>query len=57
MGVALGNATENLINIDGAGGVTISSIISGSGKNLTLAGAGSTVRALDPFAFWHEDPA
>ena len=40
MGVALGNATNNIVNIDGTGGVTISSIVSGSGK-LTLGGSGS----------------
>ncbi|MEP6947017.1 MAG: choice-of-anchor Q domain-containing protein, partial [Acidobacteriota bacterium] len=43
MGVALASATENIINIDGVGGVTISSIVSGSGKNLTLGGAGTGV--------------
>jgi autotransporter-associated beta strand protein len=45
MGLALGNATNNIINIDGTGGVTISSIISGSGK-LTKSGSGSGVLTL-----------
>src|SRR5205823_1338795 len=35
MGIALGNSTENIINVDGTGSVIISSIISGSGKTLT----------------------
>lgn len=41
MGLALGNATNNVVNVDAAGGITISSIISGSGRNLTKAGAGT----------------
>ena len=41
MGVVLGNATENKIIIDGTGNINIGSIISGSGKALTLAGCGS----------------
>jgi autotransporter-associated beta strand protein len=41
MNVGLGNATDNIINIDSTGGVTISSIISGSSKKLTLGGAGT----------------
>jgi autotransporter-associated beta strand protein len=45
MGVALGNATNNIINIDGTGGITISSIISGSNK-LTKSGSGSGVLTL-----------
>ena len=32
--IGLGNATDNIIAVDGAGGITISSVISGSGKNL-----------------------
>jgi len=40
MGVALGNATNNIISIEGAGGITISSIISGANK-LTKFGTGS----------------
>ena len=41
MNVALGNATENNVSIDSTGGITISSIVSGSGRNLTLRGGGS----------------
>jgi autotransporter-associated beta strand protein len=41
MGVLLGNTTENIINIDSTGGATISSIISGSGRNLTIGGTGT----------------
>ena len=41
MGVVLGNATDNIVNIDGTGGITINSIISGVGKKLSLSGAGS----------------
>jgi autotransporter-associated beta strand protein len=41
MGVALGNTTDNIINIDSTGGITISNIISGSSKKLTLGGAGT----------------
>ena len=40
MGLALGNATNNVIAIDGAGGVTISSVVSGSGP-LTRQGSGA----------------
>lgn len=45
MGVALGNATDNVIQIDGSGGITIGSIISGSNK-LTKAGTGTGVFTL-----------
>lgn len=42
MDVALGDATDNIINIDGTGGITISSVIkNGSGGHLTLAGTGT----------------
>ncbi len=41
MNIVLGNTTENVIRIDGAGDVAISSIISGTDKNLTKAGSGS----------------
>ena len=44
MGVALGNGTDNIINIDGTGGITISSIV--SGNNLTKSGFGSGVLTL-----------
>ncbi|MEQ1747120.1 MAG: hypothetical protein ABMA02_16945, partial [Saprospiraceae bacterium] len=46
MAVALGNATNNIINIDGSGGITISSIISGIGRNLTKGGSGAGVLEL-----------
>ena len=49
MGVGLGNTTENIINIDGSGGITISAIISdltGGPKNLTVSGAGTGVLTL-----------
>jgi trimeric autotransporter adhesin len=40
MALALGNAADNIINLDGTGGVTINSIIIGPGRNLTLGGTG-----------------
>lgn len=43
LGVALGNATANNVFIDGTGGITISSIVSGSGRTLTKAGTGAGV--------------
>ena len=43
--IGLGNSTENIIAIDGTGGITISSIISGSNK-LTKAGSGSGILTL-----------
>jgi len=46
LGLALGNATNNIIQITGTGGITISSIISGSGRNLTLQGGGTGVLTL-----------
>lgn len=47
MSIALANATNNIVLIDGAGGITISSVINGSNKNLTLAGSGSGVLTLE----------
>ena len=42
MSVALGDATNNVINIDGTGGVTISSVIKDdAGNKLTLGGSGT----------------
>ena len=41
MGLALGNAVDNLVSIDADGDVNISSIISGSGRNLTRSGIGA----------------
>lgn len=46
MGVALNNATDNIILLDGAGGITISSVISGAAKKLTLGGSGAAVLSL-----------
>ena len=46
LGLGLGNATNNIIQITGTGGITINSIISGSGRNLTLQGGGSGVLLL-----------
>jgi autotransporter-associated beta strand protein len=46
LGLGLGNATNNVIQITGAGGITINSIISGSGRNLTLQGGGAGVLLL-----------
>lgn len=49
MGVVLSNTTNNIINIDNVGGVTISAIMSdgaGGAKNLTLGGGGSGVLTL-----------
>ena len=42
----LGNSTNNLINIDSSGNITISSIISGVSRNLTKAGLGTGVLTL-----------
>ncbi len=46
MGIALGNATDNIINIDSTGGITISSIISGATRKLTRGGVGSGILTL-----------
>jgi len=46
MAVDLGNATNNVINIDGTGGITISSIIGGASRNLTKSGSGTGVLEL-----------
>ncbi len=45
MGLVISNATDNIINIDNTGGITIASIISGANK-LTKAGAGAGVLLL-----------
>ncbi len=45
LGIELGNVTNNIINIDGTGGITVSCIISGSNP-LTKAGSGSGVLTL-----------
>ncbi len=41
MDVALGNATANVVRIDGSGNIYITSAITGAGKNLTKDGAGT----------------
>ncbi|MBV9242154.1 MAG: hypothetical protein JO314_09115, partial [Acidobacteria bacterium] len=43
LAIALGNATENVIQTNGSGigGITINSAITGAGMNLTVSGAGS----------------
>ena len=41
MAVALANTTNNIVVIDGTGNITISSAISGSGRKLSLQGAGT----------------
>ena len=48
MGVVLSNVTDNIVNIDGTGGVTISSAISESaaGRKLTKGGSGTGVLTL-----------
>jgi len=43
MNIALGNAVENIFSLDGEGDITISSIITGTSKNLTLAGSGAGI--------------
>ncbi len=45
MGLVLSNGTENIIQIDNTGGITVASIISGS-NNLTKAGSGTGVLTL-----------
>lgn len=37
--LALGNTTDNVVNIDSSGGITISTVISGASKNLTFNGS------------------
>ena len=41
MGVALGNATNNVVVLDGTGNIAIASAISGSARKLTVQGSGS----------------
>jgi autotransporter-associated beta strand protein len=41
MGLALGNATNNVIRVDGGGSIVIFSAISGANRTLTFAGSGS----------------
>lgn len=47
MTLALGNSTDNVIQINGTGGITISTAITGSGKNLTLTGTGGGILIFD----------
>ena len=49
MSLVLSNTTDNIINIDNTGGVTITAIMSdgaGGAKNLTRAGAGAGILTL-----------
>ena len=46
LNVVLGNSTNNIVRVDGAGGITIASAISGAGRMLTKAGAGAGVLTL-----------
>ncbi len=46
MGLALGNATNNIVQITSTGGITINSIISGVGSPLTLQGGGGGTLSL-----------
>lgn len=46
LNIGLGNATNNVIAIDGAGGLTINSNITGSGRNLTKVGTGAGILQL-----------
>ncbi|MCU0786015.1 MAG: hypothetical protein MUF81_18605, partial [Verrucomicrobia bacterium] len=46
MGLALGNATDNIIQITGSANVAISSSISGASKKLTLQGGGTGILSL-----------
>ncbi|MFN8276440.1 MAG: YDG domain-containing protein [Chitinophagales bacterium] len=41
LGIVLGSSTDNKISVEGAGNVTISSIISGASRNLTKVGSGT----------------
>jgi autotransporter-associated beta strand protein len=43
LGLVLGNATNNIVNTDGAGGITITANISGTGRNLTKTGTGGAL--------------
>jgi autotransporter-associated beta strand protein len=40
LGLVLANATNNILNTDGSGGITISSVISGTNKPLSKTGTG-----------------
>jgi autotransporter-associated beta strand protein len=46
LNLALGNPTSNVIDIENSGNLTVSSIISGDGKNLSIAGPGSGIVTL-----------
>lgn len=46
MGLALGNANNNIVRISGTGGITISSIVTGTDKKLTRLGTGSGILTL-----------
>jgi CSLREA domain-containing protein len=55
MGLALGNATDNIILLNGSQGVSISSVISGANKKLTLSGAGTGTLTLGGFNTYSGD--
>jgi autotransporter-associated beta strand protein len=46
LGLELGNATKNIVQITGTGGITIASDISGDGRKLTRQGAGTGILTL-----------
>jgi autotransporter-associated beta strand protein len=46
MGLLLGNATDNVIVINGLGGVNLRSVVSGVGKKLTKTGSGAGILTL-----------
>jgi autotransporter-associated beta strand protein len=39
--LALGNATDNIVTIDGTGGITVDVVITGASRHLTLGGTGA----------------
>lgn len=46
LNIGLGNSTDNIVAIDGTGGITINSNISGASRKLTKAGSGSGILTL-----------
>ena len=47
MKLGLNNIVDNIINIDGTGNIIINTVITGTGKNLTLGGTGSGLLQLN----------